>query len=441
MSQPPSYEPRRRRPASKSTDSTGEVPPRRRPSQPTRRVEKTQGSGATGAAQPGPRRVSTGTPQANDDLGATRVDGSGYGSGYGTTPPSYPPAGSGSDRARQGDQQARNSRPTQPNPNQAAARNEAVAPPQKPKKKRGFWRTLLILVLVLLFVVLGWVIYLLVYGNSLLHHVDALSGRADTPGDTYLIVGSDERTTGSGVEGKRSDTLMLLHVPEQGNTALISIPRDSYVVIPGQGNGKINSAFSIGGPQLAVATVENLTGLTVDHYVQIGMDGVEQLTDAVGGINLCYDQSFSDSYAKLDWEAGCHDVDGETALKFSRMRYSDPRGDIGRTERQRQVVSKIIDKAISPSTLVNPVKQRDLVVSATSVLAVSEGDNLFDLAKAGLGLRSVMGANGVTGTPPIADLNYRVGAQSVVLLDPNTIDQFWVDLANGDLTQDSFATP
>ena len=257
--------------------------------------------------------------------------------------------------------------------------------------------------------VVGWPVFLIQYGNSKMEHVAALSGRADTPGTTYLIVGSDKRqeeAINDGTEGERADTIMLLQVPESGSPALVSLPRDSYVEIPGYGYSKINSSYAIGGPQLLVQTVENLSGMTVDHYLEVSMFGVQDLVEAVGGVNLCLDYDVQDELSGLTWQAGCHDVDGATALAFSRMRYADPMGDIGRTMRQRQVVGKVIDKAASPATLINPMRQYSLVGKAASNLTTDNDTSMMSLARAGLGLRKVMAPDGLMGTPPIASLEY-----------------------------------
>lgn len=278
------------------------------------------------------------------------------------------------------------------------------------------------------------------YGNDNLTKVDALSGAPDTPGRTVLLAGSDGRSedgVNDGVEGQRSDSIMLVHIPESGNPSLISLPRDTYVEIPGYGPAKLNTAYSAGGPALLVATVESMTGLTVDHYVEIGMAGVSSMVDAVGGVNLCLDYDVNDSYSGLVWEAGCHDSDGETALAFTRMRYSDPLGDIGRTERQRQVVGKVMDQALSAGTIINPMRQRDLVGAVTSVLTVDNDTSLIDLGKIGWSMRSILGPNGIIGTPPIADFNYRPGnIGSTVLLDEARIDEFWSKVADGSITKD-----
>ncbi|PWF27413.1 LCP family protein [Ancrocorticia populi] len=350
-------------------------------------------------------------------------------------PPSYAPAGS-----RQSGEQYQQApqRPSEP-----PRGNQPPGPPpagRRPRKKRRKWPIVLIVVLAL---IIGWPGFLIIHGNNKMEHVDALSDAADTPGTTYLIVGSDQREedgiNDGATDGQRADSIMLLQVPESGNAALVSLPRDSYVEIPGYGASKINASYSLGGPELLVSTVENLSGMTVDHYVEVSMSGVSSLVDAVGGVNLCLDYDVSDKKSKLEWEAGCHDADGDTALAFSRMRYSDPKGDIGRAERQRQVVSKVIKKAASPSTLINPVKQYKLVDSAATTLTMSTGSGLTNMAGAALGLRSVMGDDGLMGAPPISSLNYRTpSGASAVLLDPDTIDSFFEKMKNGELTQDDF---
>lgn len=283
--------------------------------------------------------------------------------------------------------------------------------------------------------VLFWVGFL-VWAQSNINTVEALSGAPDTPGDTYLIVGSDSRDGWDhpdSTEGARTDTIMLLHKPDSGPVAMISIPRDSYVAIPGYKNNKINAAFAFGGPQLLVQTVEDLTGLTVDSYFEIGFTGVGEIVDAVGGVELCYDADVSDKNSKMEWQAGCHVVGGDDALAFSRMRYADPLGDIGRTQRQQQLVGAVAQDLLSPATVLNPFTLVPVTAAGLDAFRVSEGTGVFGLGKFALTLRSGMGGNAVTGTPPIKDLGYRVdGAGSTVLLDPDQVDEFWDKIANGE---------
>jgi LCP family protein required for cell wall assembly len=227
---------------------------------------------------------------------------------------------------------------------------------------------------------------------------------------------------------------MLLHQPVSGPVALISIPRDSYVEIPGHGKNKINAAFAFGGPALLVQTVENLTGLTIYHYLEVGFLGVSDVVDALGGVELCYDKDVNDPLSTLVWAAGCHQTDGTTALAFARMRYSDPLGDIGRTQRQQQLVSAVADKALRPSTLLNPLAVIRVTDAGLRSFRVNDGTSALDLARAALVFNAARGDGAVTGTPPLASLNHRVdGVGSTVLLDPATIDDFWRNIANVDV--------
>jgi LCP family protein required for cell wall assembly len=178
----------------------------------------------------------------------------------------------------------------------------------------------------------------------------------DTAGTNWLLVGSDSREgltleeqqqlhTGQDEGAQRTDTIMLVHISNSGTT-LVSLPRDSYVYIPEhtdlEGNlqeqrrNKLNAAYSQGGPPLLVETVEFNTGLKIDHYMEIGFKGIRDLTDAVGGVDICVPQDYNDEKSNLNVKAGCQELDGVTALAYVRMRYADPKGDIGRIERQQQ---------------------------------------------------------------------------------------------------------
>ena len=269
-----------------------------------------------------------------------------------------------------------------------------------------------------------------------IQHVDALSGAENTPGETYLIVGSDSRAGwkfDDGTTGSRTDTIMVLHKAPNGVTSLISIPRDSYVVIPGYDSNKINAAFAFGGAQLLVETVEELTGLTIDAYMEVGLTGVAALVDSLGGVKLCYSEDVDDWRSKLQWQAGCHVADGDTALAFARMRYSDRLGDIGRAARQRQLVSAVVDGVFTRKVVANPFQAMRVAGSGLQAFRVSDGTGPLDLANIALTFRAAQGDEAVTGTPPIADWGYHVdGVGSTVLLDPDLIDRFWEKIANGE---------
>ena len=311
---------------------------------------------------------------------------------------------------------------------------QAPRPVAKPKRRR---RTGLIVTLVLILALVAWPVGLGLWANGKINHIEALSGAPNTPGTTYLIAGSDSRENGpikENVKGERADTIMLLHVPESGPSALISLPRDIYVPIPGNNSNKINAAFSFGGAPLLVKTVEGLTGMTVDHYVEIGFGGVTGLVDAVGGVELCLDYDVNDKPSKLNWKAGCHQADGDTALAFARMRKQDPLGDIGRAMRQRQVVSAVAAKLKDPKLLLNPKSQVALIKAGTGSLRVSEDTSALDLGRLALAFRSASSKSGITGTPPIVSLNYRPGGVgSAVQLDDAGTVQFFKDIAAGNL--------
>ncbi|NTW39261.1 MAG: LCP family protein [Cellulomonadaceae bacterium] len=292
--------------------------------------------------------------------------------------------------------------------------------------------------MLVLALLLAWPIGLALWANGRIEHVEALSGAANTPGTTYLLAGSDSRADGVIIDdettGSRTDTIMLLEVPTSGPAALISLPRDTYVDIPGHGPAKLNASFSIGGAPLLVATVEQITGLTVDHYVEIGFAGVEGVVDAVGGVELCLDYDVNEPLSGLVWTAGCHVSDGVTALAFARMRYADPEGDIGRAHRQQQLIAAITHEVAQPSLVLHPGRQVSLIRAGTDALTVSSGTDALDLAQLALAFRKASGPGGITGTPPIANPDYRPGdVGSTVLLDPDLSPAFWAGIRDGSL--------
>ncbi len=196
-----------------------------------------------------------------------------------------------------------------------------------------------VLVLLLL-----WIVYLVAVPFFAWQKVDKVEFApdgdrpSDQPGTTYLMVGSDSRgdlseeerkRLGTGnAAGQRTDSIMILHTGD-GPNLLMSIPRDSRVAIPGHGDDeKINAAFAYGGPKLLTETIENETGIRIDHYVEIGFGGFVDLVDAVGGIEICPKQAIKDPLAKLNIKKGCQEVDGAVALGYSRSRHAYAQGDL-----------------------------------------------------------------------------------------------------------------
>jgi LCP family protein required for cell wall assembly len=290
----------------------------------------------------------------------------------------------------------------------------------------------------LLVLALAWPVGLAIWANGKLQHVDALAAGGTDEGRTYLVAGSDKRGTGGvadTTEGARADSLLLVHRAANGQAYLISLPRDTYVEIPGYGGQKINAAYAFGGPRLLVETVQTLTGMHVDRYVEVGFGSVTELVDAVGGVNLCLDQNVSDHDSGLDWQAGCHDVDGVQALAFSRMRKADPTGDIGRGNRQRQVLGAVIGKAIEPSLLWRPDRQVDLVRAGTGSLTVDQDASIWSLGRLVLDFRAAAGPDGIQGTPAIKTTDYQPGGiGQAVLLDPEQAPRDFQQIRDGTWT-------
>lgn len=264
----------------------------------------------------------------------------------------------------------------------------------------------------------------------------------DTPGRTFLVVGSDSReglsaeerrTLGTGkVAGRRTDTIMLLQVPAFGGpTVLVSIPRDSYVAIPGHGNNKINAAYAFGGPRLLVRTVERAMGVHIDNYVETGLGGFANVVDAVGGVDICVRRAMKDPKAHINLRRGCQEFDGPTALGYARARYSDPRGDLGRVERQREVLAAISSKTLSPSVLLAPWRSLPAAHAGGNALTLDEDASPLAVARFVLGMRSVAGGKGLSLTVPIGDPNYASPAGSAVLWDQTRSQQLFRALRTG----------
>jgi LCP family protein required for cell wall assembly len=164
-----------------------------------------------------------------------------------------------------------------------------------------------------------------------------------------LIMGVDERKGDRG----RSDTMMVMAVnPRKESALLFNIPRDTRTEIAGRGTqDKINHAYAYGGVKMSIETVEHFLDVPIDYYAKVNMLGFARIVDALGGVEV--DNPFAFRYAGHTFEKGRIHLDGDTALKYARMRYEDPRGDLGRNERQRQVLKSMIQKAASPGIVAN----------------------------------------------------------------------------------------
>lgn len=292
------------------------------------------------------------------------------------------------------------------------ARPPVVRPPVGPRPN---WRRRIrvTLVTIVALIVVGAVLV-----DLTLSRTDALPSESTTTseGTNWLIVGSDSRQHLTEEERQKyatgddtselTDTIMLLHTGGGSPTTLVSIPRDSLLNIPGHGVAKVNSAFGKGGgpdgggPKLLVRTIEQATGLHIDHYAEVGFLGIVKLVDAVGGVQLDVPESIQDPKAALDIKKGVQTLDGPTALGYVRTR-ATPESDFGRVTRQRALLSALLDKVTSPFTLLNPFRVVPLVAQLPGVLTVADGDHVWNLAQLALAMRSL--GSGISTTVPVAD--------------------------------------
>ena len=226
------------------------------------------------------------------------------------------------------------------------------------------------LLLVLILVFTG-VMYF--YLNSKLTRANVLVDYNGRPvagaGQNWLITGSDSRqgltrkeerqlATGRGIGGHRSDTILVLHIPSNGlPPVLVSIPRDSYVDIPGFGMNKINAAYDFGGPKLLAKTVQNATGLEINHYMGIGFGGLVNVVNAVGGVRMCIPSNLNDPASGLHLKKGCQNLDGAQALGFVRSRHLFATQDLQREQDQRVFIKALLTKIDQPGQPAQPVQR------------------------------------------------------------------------------------
>jgi LCP family protein required for cell wall assembly len=313
--------------------------------------------------------------------------------------------------------------------------------------------------------------------------VDPKTGKTKTRADidgqdqNLLIVGNDDRSqmTNAQVHQLRvgrdggslnTDSMMIVHVPADGSKAtLISLPRDEYVSIPGYGMNKLNAAYALAyndasgnanakraaGADELVRTIENLTGLNIDHFVQVSLLGFVNISDAVGGVqvNLCksvndtvaYNRSVGQSGGSgLVLSKGQHTIKGVQALEFVRQRENLPNGDIDRTARQRYFLTAAFRKVASAGTLLNIGRLRNLITAVDKSIYVDSGLNILDLARQ----MSNLSANNIVGKSVpfdhFADVNIGGTPQSVEIVDPATVQAFVKNLIGTDTSAYKDAT-
>ena len=291
------------------------------------------------------------------------------------------------------------------------------------------------LVVVLLILVIGGYFYL----DGKLHRSNVLVSYAGQPaagsGSNWLITGSDSRQgltrkqerryhTGIDVSGQRSDTILLLHIPGNGGPAvLVSLPRDSYVKIPGNGWNKLNAAYSFGGPKLLAETVQNATGLRIEHYLGIGFGGLVNVVNSVGGVTMCFSHPLHDTASGLHLRKGCQTLSGGKALSFVRTRHNFASQDLQREQNQRVFLRALLSKMTSPGVMFNPFSVVPAALGSVDAVSVDDGTHINQLISVAFALRQPEST-----TVPIANSNLSTAAGDAVQWDSAQAGRLFHDL-------------
>jgi LCP family protein required for cell wall assembly len=254
------------------------------------------------------------------------------------------------------------------------------------------------------------------YVNDSLTRINAGTGGTPSSGPlNILVVGLDERAgltrqqqlllhVGANSGETDTDTMMLVHVAgDHRAVEVVSLPRDSWVSIPGHGMNKINSALAAGGPQLMVSTVEQLTGLVINDYVEVDFEAFVKVIDALGGVNICLPYAVDDPDSGLDISAGLHHVNGITALEYARDRHSFPTSDLARIQDQQQLLATALTEGIGSGTLTNPARLTSFLSAVRGAVKVDQGFNVVSLADE---LRGISPSDVTFTTVPLSNADY-----------------------------------
>ncbi len=247
----------------------------------------------------------------------------------------------------------------------------------------------------------------------------------------FLLVGSDSREGATpdelrefGTEfegGKRTDTIILVHLSaKRDKVVFVSFPRDSYVEIPGHGKSRINAAYGKDpehGAALLVQTVEHLTNVRIDHYMEVDFAGFLKMVNALGGVDVCLSQPAKDHYSGIDLPAGRQRIKGTQALAFVRQRHELPRADLDRIDRQKHFISAMLDRATSIGMLANPPRLYRFLDAAAQSLTVDKDLSIGTMKRLADRVRTLDPAKVTFVTAPVSDANYRLNGMSLVRLD------------------------
>jgi len=258
---------------------------------------------------------------------------------------------------------------------------------------------------------------------------------------TFLLVGSDTRVAAEEGEDPsgRSDAIMIARFAgDRRHAQLISIPRDSWVDIPGRGMNKINAAYAFGGPSLLIQTVEQLTQVRIDHYMTIDFDGLIQVTDDLGGVDVVVAETTTNG--PYTFTAGVNQLNGEQARWYLGQRYGLPGGDFDRVKRQQQYLQSMFDKLVSSNTFTDPGRLDGALRAVTSAVSVDDTLSNGELVALALSMRNVRPENVAYLTAPVLGTGME-GPASVVYLDGAAGTRMWEYLRNDSLSEnaDEFA--
>ncbi|CAH0267977.1 Regulatory protein MsrR [Arthrobacter sp. Bi26] len=256
-----------------------------------------------------------------------------------------------------------------------------------------------------------------------------------------LVMGSDSRgaaesdNAGATPTDQRADTLMLMHIPaDRKNIYTMSIMRDLWVDIPGHGEAKINSALALGGTPLMVQTVESIFQQRIDHVAMIDFEGFKGLTDALGGVTVNLNLPFTSNDLKgQSFAPGQHTFNGAEALAFVRERHAYADGDYQRVRNQQEFLRAIIKKSTAGQTLSNPITINNMVGAVSPFVTVDKSFDSGAVAGLGLELRDIRAQNTVMFTLPTGGVGTSTDGQSIVLADPNAINDISGAMASGTL--------
>ncbi|PZH15757.1 LytR family transcriptional regulator [Streptomyces sp. NTH33] len=267
-------------------------------------------------------------------------------------------------------------------------------------------------------------------------------------GMNVLLVGTDGRDRISEQERRQyrlggrpcncTDTMMIVHLSQDRERAsVVSLPRDSYAELPehvdqntGRRHGphpvKLNAAYAEGGPNLTVRTVENMTNLKIDHYLEVDFTTFMRTVDVIGGVQICVAEPMRDSYTGLDLAAGTHTLSGGQALQYVRSRHVDGASDLGRMKRQQRFLAALIERATSSRVLLNPLRFRDVAVAVLGSVRADKGFHTDELLDLGRAMRNFSPSSSEFTTVPIAQMAYPVkGIGSTVKWDRARADQLF----------------